>query len=227
MSTIDDTFEPIDPVDPTEPDGTSPIRGKRRSARTQRWMRWLHVYTSMISLLLVLFFGLTGITLNHPSWTLGDDPDSSTATGTLPAELLTADGGAAGDVDYLGVSEYARDTLGAHGSISDYGTTGTDGSIVYQAAGYAATLRFDTTTGEYTFDVEQQGWVGVLNDLHKGRDTTSTWKWVIDLSGVFLVAVAITGLVIQFVYRKRRRSALALAASFTVIGVVLLLVGRG
>ncbi|MFN8021447.1 MAG: PepSY-associated TM helix domain-containing protein [Acidimicrobiales bacterium] len=219
-----DTLDPADPLDPTEPAATSPIRGTRRSVRTQRWMRWLHVYTSMISLLLVLFFGLTGITLNHPSWTLGDAPDSTSTTGTLPAELLTADGG---DVDYLGVSEYARDTLGAHGSIGDYGTSGTSGEITYQAAGYAATLLFDTTTGEYTFDVEQQGWVGVLNDLHKGRDTTSSWKWVIDLSGVFLVVVALTGLVIQFVYRKRRRSALALAAAFTVVGVVLMLIGRG
>ena len=34
-------------------------------------MRWIHVYTSMISLLIVLFFGLTGITLNHPKWTFG------------------------------------------------------------------------------------------------------------------------------------------------------------
>ena len=199
-------------------------RGRRRSVRTQRWMRWLHVYTSMISLLLVLFFGLTGLTLNHPSWTLGDAADSTTTTGPLPADLLTADGG---DVDYLGVSEYARDVLGAHGSIGDHGTTGTQGAITYQAAGYAASLRFDITTGAYTFAVEQQGWVGVLNDLHKGRDTTTTWKWVIDVSAVFLVVVAITGLVIQAVYRKRRRSALALAASFAVIGIVLLVLGRG
>ena len=91
----------------------------------------------------------------------------------------------------------------------------------------AASLRFDITTGDYTFAVEQQGWVGVLNDLHKGRDTTTAWKWVIDVSAVFLVVVAITGLGIQAVYRKRRRSALALAASFAVIGIVLLVLGRG
>ena len=31
-------------------------------------MRWLHVYLSMISLAVVLFFSVTGITLNHPDW---------------------------------------------------------------------------------------------------------------------------------------------------------------
>lgn len=48
--------------------------GAARSARrtTQRVARWLHVYTSMIALFIVLFFGVTGITLNHPDWTFGD-----------------------------------------------------------------------------------------------------------------------------------------------------------
>ena len=39
----------------------------------------------MISFVVILFFGLTGITLNHPNWTLGSHPSHSTDTGTLPA----------------------------------------------------------------------------------------------------------------------------------------------
>lgn len=34
-------------------------------------LRWLHVYVSMLSFLTILFFAITGITLNHPEWTLG------------------------------------------------------------------------------------------------------------------------------------------------------------
>lgn len=211
--------------DDTPPGAT---RTPRRSVRAQRWMRWLHVYTSMISLLLVLFFGLTGLTLNHPSWTLGDDPERITDTGTLPADVIpgTAVTDAA-DVDFLAVSEYARDELGVHGAVGDYGVNGSTGTITYQAAGYLADLSFDTATGDYELVVDQQGFVGVLNDLHKGRDTTSTWKWVIDVAAVFLVVVAITGLCIQLVYRKRRRTALALAGGFTLVSILLLVVGRG
>ena len=34
-------------------------------------MRWLHIYLSMFSLAVVLFFSVTGITLNHPDWFFG------------------------------------------------------------------------------------------------------------------------------------------------------------
>lgn len=191
-------------------------------------MRWLHVYTSMISLLLVLFFGLTGITLNHPDWTFGDDPERITDTGTLPAAIVPGDATAEStDIDFLAVSEYARNELGVHGAVGDYGVSGTDASITYQAAGYLANLSFDTTTGAYELVVDQQGFVGVMNDLHKGRDTTSSWGWVIDAAAVFLVVVALTGLCIQLLYRKRRRNALALAGAFSVVAVVLMVIGRG
>jgi hypothetical protein len=33
-----------------------------------KWSRWLHIYLSMLSLGAILFFSLTGFTLNHPDW---------------------------------------------------------------------------------------------------------------------------------------------------------------
>ena len=30
--------------------------------------RWLHIYLSMVSFGIVLFFAVTGLTLNHPDW---------------------------------------------------------------------------------------------------------------------------------------------------------------
>ena len=65
--------------------GADRAPGTRRKQATARWVRWVHVYTSMISLLVVLFFGLTGITLNHPDWTFGGSATKDTHTGTLPA----------------------------------------------------------------------------------------------------------------------------------------------
>jgi uncharacterized protein len=59
--------------------------------------------------------------------------------------------------------------------------------------------------------VQEQGWVGVLNDLHKGRDANHSWKWLIDVSAGFLALISFTGLALQFFLRKRRRSALSVA----------------
>lgn len=202
---------------------TPAVASGARGRAVHRWARWIHVYSSMVALLVVLFFGLTGITLNHPTWTLGDDVDATQLTGTLQVDTTLADG----SVNFLGVSEYMRDTYGVAGHIDSFEVTNGEGSIAYKRAGYSADLLFDVATGNFRLDVAQQGWVAVLNDLHKGRDTGSSWRWVIDVSAGFLVLISLTGLVMQFFLRKRRRSAYVSAAVGAVAVVVLSLLTLG
>ena len=71
---------------------------------TNKWSRLIHVYTSMAALLWVLFFGITGITLNHPTWSIGDSSTTATETGVLPMSPKTN-----GAIDYLMVSEFDRE----------------------------------------------------------------------------------------------------------------------
>ncbi len=195
--------------------------------RLHHWARWLHVYTSMIALLIVLFFGATGITLNHPSWTFGDQGSETTESGTLPFPATSADG----TVEWLPISEYMRSTHGVNGSVDNFATTGEGaaqtGTIVYKNAGYSADLVFDVATGDYEIVIAEEGLVAVMNDLHKGRDTGDTWRWVIDVSAGFLVVISLTGLVMQFFLRKRRRSALTVAVLGGAIAVALMLVTLG
>ena len=56
----------------------------KRSVSPQKWSRIVHVYTSMFSLLIVLFFAITGVTLNHPNWTFGTKGNRVDTTGSLP-----------------------------------------------------------------------------------------------------------------------------------------------
>ncbi len=228
------------PPAPPQPPAPRPPQGARRHSRagarrtplprsrnpklvTHRWARWLHVYTSMIALVLVLFFGLTGLTLNHPQWTFGDEMETTRARGTFPFDPLMDDG----TVNYLRASEFAREELGVAGHITTFRTTGTEATISYRNPGYAADLFYDVRTGDYQVTVQQQGWLGVLNDLHKGRDSGSTWSWVIDVSALFLVAIAVTGIVMQLFLRKRRTSALVIAGIGAVVAVVLAWIALG
>jgi len=185
--------------------GTTTDRSAKQT--THRWVRWIHVYTSMISLVLVLFFGITGITLNHPDWTFGSEATTTTKTGTLASSLL-----ADGQVDELGISEFLRTTYGISAPLADHQLDGDQGLLSYRDPGYAANVTYDTTSGDYRLTVEQQGLVGVMNDLHKGRDASGSWKWVIDVIAGFLVVISLTGLVLQLFLKRRRRSALAVAA---------------
>ena len=182
-----------------------------------QWTRWLHVYTSMISLLIVLFFGITGLTLNHPTWSLGGHATVNTSVGTLPEGFHSS-----GTVDFLAVTEYVRKTNGVRGSVADYNANDTDGSVSFKGPGYAADLLFEVATGKYQLTVSEQGVLGVLNDLHKGRDTDSRWNWTIDVAAIFLVFVAVTGLGIQIFQKKRRRRALTFAGAFSALSLILI-----
>jgi uncharacterized protein len=229
---IDRPMSPADPGDagpaPLDDSPNQPEAMARVKRRTHHWSRVIHVYTSMIALLVVLFFAMTGLTLNHPDWTFGDSTTTTTATGTFPfdTELTTADG-TTGGVDFLSISEYVRTTYDVRGDVDSFEatstTSGTTGSIAFKNPGYSADLFFDVDTGDFELTVEQQGWVAVMNDLHKGRDTGSGWKWVIDVAAGFLVVISLSGLTMQLFLRRRRRPAL-LAAGAGAIALIVLVV---
>jgi uncharacterized protein len=186
----------------------------------QKWSRLIHVYTSMICLLLVLFFALTGITLNHPSW--GANTSTKTVTGSLPATWKKGD-----TIDWLVVDEHLRGTNGVTGQVSDHHNDSGETSITFNGPGYTANALIDPATGSYQLKTEAQGLIGVMNDIHKGRNTTSSFTWVIDVVAIFLALISLTGLFLQFFIRRRRRSAYITAAVGAVLGLVLLYLSVG
>jgi hypothetical protein len=192
-----------------------PVARRSRKTATHRWIRLVHVYTSMVCFIVVLFFALTGITLNHPTWSLGFHDSQRTYTGVMP------DGWRSGDsVDWLVVSEFFRDEHSVRGSVTDRRADDVEASITYRAPGYSAEAVVEVDSGQYRLEVDSQGPVAVLNDLHKGRNADSSWKWLIDLSGALLALIAATGLGVQLFLRKRRRSALITAAGGLVLVVL-------
>ena len=188
---------------------------RTRKNSAHRWTRTIHVYTSMICFVVVLFFAATGLTLNHPTWTLGGNGSRSTVKGTFPTDWKRGD-----TVDWLRLAEFLRSKYGLRGSVDEHDNDATQGSITFKAPGYSADAFFQVDTGAYDLTVEAQGLLAVMNDLHKGRDASSSWKWLIDASAVFLVVISATGLTLQFFLRKRRAIALSSAALGAVIVVV-------
>jgi hypothetical protein len=172
----------------------------------------------MIAFAVVLFFALTGITLNHPEWTFGTSPTRTTKVGTLPSAAVRN-----GVVDWFTVSEYLRSKEDVRGSVSDKRADDLEGSIVFKGPAYEADATFRIADRSYTLTTESQGFVGLMNDLHKGRDTRSSWKWLIDVSGAFLAFVSFTGLTLQFFLRRRRRSAFVTAGVGGALMLALLL----
>lgn len=210
----------IDSV-PESRDAERPARRRPLRRRLYSAFRWLHVYVSMVSFLVLLFFAVTGITLNHPEWTFGTSETFDSFAGDLPAEWLVD-----GEVDWLAVTEHFRGTYGVKGAVADYRIDEFEGSVAFRAPGYYADAFFDPDTGGYDLSITQLGAVGVLNELHRGADDGAAWSWVIDLSGAFLALMALTGLGLLLYLKKFRPTGLVVmgVGSAAVIVVVALLI---
>ncbi len=181
------------------------------------WMRWLHTYLSLVTMLLILFFSVTGLTLNHPDWTFGVEERKEQFEGTLEPKWLSSS-----EPDWLMISDHIRKSHGVHGEVSDRTATETDGSFSYRAPGYSADVFFDRASGEYEVDVISFGPVSVMNDLHKGRDSGAAWKLVIDISAVVLIVISVTGLILLFYLKKIKAKGLWTVLIGSVVSVWLM-----
>ncbi len=192
--------------------------GTKGGAAVHRWSRKFHAWTSLLSLVLLLFFGLTGLLLNHPDWTFGQDAVTVATQGTLPAGAASPDA-----VDFLAISEHVRGIDGVRGAITGHGLSGTNGWINYTGPGVQASVQFDTATGSYTLTQTRSGLAALLGDIHRGNGASPAWGLAIDATAIFLVLVAVTGGTIALVNRSRHRRRdllLALAGAVAAVGLV-------
>ena len=170
----------------------------------------------MISLLVVLFFALTGFTLNHTDWAFGDVIVNKQFSGSLPQDWRKGT-----QTDWLRTAEYLRATHGLRGQVKNPRSSDTETSLSFVAPAYKADV-FINLSGSYNINLEAQGFVALMNDLHRGRDTGTAWSWLIDVSALFLVVVALTGLGLLLYLKKTRMAALATALGGGILMIVLM-----
>ncbi len=182
-------------------------------------MRWLHIYSSMFGLLAILFFSVTGITLNHPSWTFGSEAKEETAKGTMPMAWM---GDAAKEPAKLEIVEHLRKEHRVRGLVDDFTIDESECSITLKGPAYSADVFLKRETGEYEVTQRHAGAMAFFNDLHKGRDSGKAWSWVIDLSAVLLIIVSLTGIaLLLYIKRRRRNGLLSTLGGFLILLVIL------
>jgi len=180
-------------------------------------MRWLHIYSSMFGLVAILFFSVTGLTLNHPSWMLGSVSREDAAAGVMDKEWL---GTSEKEPSKLEIVEFLRKQHKVRGLVDDFTVDDQECSITFKGPAYSADVFLSRETGKYDVTQRSAGWVALMNDLHKGRDSGKAWGLVIDVSAVLLIIVSVTGIALLLYLKRRRKKGLLT----TVGGFVLLLI---
>jgi hypothetical protein len=173
----------------------------------------------MIGLAAALFFGATGLTLNHPDW-FANLARSKQDGGSIERAWLDPQ-----KPEKLRIVEHLRLTHHLRGSIDDFSIEDPETTLLFKGPGYSASVFIDSQSGRYQITEEHKGLVAVLNDLHKGRDSGRVWAWVVDASAVVLVVISATGLVLLYTLKLRRVSGTLVAIVGTLVLVLLALYG--
>lgn len=159
-------------------------------------LRTLHIYVSMFGLLILLFFAVTGFTLNHAEWF--GTPVSREVTGKLDPALLK-------EPDKLAVAEELRRQFHLAGLVADFSISDDSCSVEFRRPGGSAHAQISRDTGEANVTIDDDGAVAVLNALHQGRDSGAGWSLLIDVTAWLMVFVSISGMALLFTLPKRRK----------------------
>ncbi|MFD1789867.1 PepSY-associated TM helix domain-containing protein [Sphingomonas floccifaciens] len=179
----------------------------------RKWRSWylkqLHTWhwvSAAISLVAMLLFSVTGITLNHAA-TISAKPETIERSGTLPAPLVAQLAGRSGDAplpDTVADAVQAAVQLDAHGKPGEW----SDGEVyvALPRPGGDGWVSIDRTSGTITAEVTDRGWISYLNDLHKGRNAGTAWFWFIDIFAAACVLFTLTGLLLLQLHARHRPS---------------------
>jgi len=185
--------------------------------RRAYWLKTLHRWhwiSAALSLVALLLFSVTGITLNHAAQ-IESKPRVVNLKETLPASLLRSlQGERTADAPLPGnVNDWLADALDvrAQGRKGEW----SDGEVYVSLPrpGGDAWISIDRETGAIEYERTDRGWIAWLNDLHKGRNTGTAWRWFIDLFAAACLLFALTGLWLLQLHARQRGKTWPLVAA--------------
>ena len=203
-----------------------------RVAPKRRWRGWWlkqlhgwHWISAAVSLVGMLLFAITGLTLNHAA-SIGATPSVVDSAGILPGRLLPLLGRpAATDAPLPApVAEAVKTAVGVEPGAHPGEWSAGEVYVALPRPGGDAWVSIDRASGAIKAEVTDRGWVSYLNDLHKGRNAGTAWFWFIDVFAVACILFTLTGLLLlQFHARRRPATWPLVAAGFAVPVVIAVL----
>nr|WP_197703827.1 PepSY-associated TM helix domain-containing protein [Variibacter gotjawalensis] len=187
--------------------------------------RW-HWISAALSLIGMLLFAITGVTLNHAAM-IEARPKVASQEATLPAELrhqLTAQGGEKKQPLPADVSQWIAKTVGANVAGREAEWSDREIYVALPRPGGDAWLSIARNEGAITYEVTSRGWISYFNDLHKGRHTGLAWTLFLDIFALGCVVFCVTGLFLLQMHGRTRPMTWPTVALGFVIPLLLVIV---
>ncbi|UAL09819.1 PepSY-associated TM helix domain-containing protein [Caulobacter segnis] len=177
--------------------------------RRSFWLKQLHQWhwiSAAVSLIGMLLFAITGITLNHAGQ-IEAKPVVVSRKATLPPDLmaLLARGPEEGKRPLpIQLEPFLDKAVGADVAGREGEWSADEVYVALARPGGDAWVSIDRETGAVEHEKTTRGVISLLNDLHKGRNSGKAWSWFIDVFAAACVIFTVTGLILlQFHARAR------------------------
>ena len=164
-------------------------------------------------LLIMLFFTVTGLTLNHRDW-LPDAPDAELQELSLPINLQNQKIWQSAPLSQAERTwRWLSDQYGLQGNEVRYDWQPDEQQLVIDVkrpGGYTLAEVFPQD-GIVVLEQQSYGFIAVLNDLHMGRYSGELWQAFIDASALLMLLFTLTGFWLVLPQKKRRQRLLLLS----------------
>jgi hypothetical protein len=192
------------------------------------WMKQMRVWhwvSSAVSLVGMLAFAITGITLNHAS-AIPAQPIVTKKEVQVPTPLFSLLKSQPEGKRPLApeLSNWLDDSLEIATSTAEAEWSDGEVYVSLPRPGGDSWLNINRATGVVQYERTDRGLISYLNDLHKGRHTGTAWSWFLDIFAGACVVFCLTGLVLLQLHAGHRPATWPVVALGLAIPLVLAMV---
>ncbi|RZG85854.1 hypothetical protein EXE10_08695 [Acinetobacter sp. WCHAc060033] len=172
-----------------------------------RHARYVHGWLSAFAFIVLIFFSVTGLLLNHPEW-FTPSKDENTETITLPPQLLTQIKGEENPSQQI--VDYIRQNHELVGRYKSGEVMDNEVMIHMESPAGISDIYVTLDTGEAEITVKPASTVSFINDLHRGKNSGKAWSWLIDLSAIIITLLSLAGYILFLSIKTRLKTHIVL-----------------
>ena len=184
-----------------------------------RHARYVHGWLSAFAFIVLVFFSLTGLFLNHPDW-FEPAKDENTVKIELPENVLKSLKGQENPSDAL--ISFVRQKENVVGRYLSSEVMDGEVMIRLESPAGSTDIWALLDTGEVEVTTKPASTVSLINDLHRGKNSGTAWSWLIDISAILILALSLAGFILFLSIKTRLVTHLLLTAASLAVLILLI-----
>lgn len=158
-----------------------------------KYARYIHAWLSAFAFVLLMFFAATGLLLNNPSWFSRDIPEQHHQFKLSKAQAQQIAASQNPSAVVLQLLQAQHTVVGRLQSSEVI-----DGDVMLRLESPAgqSDVVYSPTTLQIEINQKPASTVSLLSELHRGKNTSVAWSWLIDISAIIILLLSIAGFIL-------------------------------